>query len=255
MKLSDNLIRQGQWLFRWRSYLPLAILPVGALAFRDYHWFSAAVGDTAEDWWDLICMAIALAGFGLRVLTVGFVPEGTSGRTTRRQHADVLNTTGMYSIVRHPIYLANFLIFLGFVLTFKSVLYTLFVGIACFAYYERIILAEEDFLESIHGERFRQWAVDTPTLLPAPRLWISPALAFSWRTALMREYHGLMLIAALFFASKLFEGLAIRGLSFRPWLGAEPYYVAMLATCTTFYLVVRFIRKRTDWLEVAGRGP
>ncbi len=58
-------------------------------------------------------MVISFFGLALRVIVVGHAPYGTSGRNTREQVADTLNTTGMYSIVRHPLYLANYLIILG----------------------------------------------------------------------------------------------------------------------------------------------
>jgi protein-S-isoprenylcysteine O-methyltransferase Ste14 len=254
MMLSEVLNRQGVWLFRWRSYLPLAIFLVLILAYNDYSWFAATFSNTFEDRWDFACLAVALSGLALRLVTVGFVPSGTSGRTTS-QHAAVHNTTGLYSIVRHPLYVGNFLILLGYALTLKSALFALFETAARILYYERIILAEEVFLESTHGEEFRQWAMRTPTVFPSLRLWVAPALPFSWRTALLREYHGLMLIAVTFFTIKLIEGLAIRHMSARQWLDAEPFYVAMLLACTALYLVVRLIRKRTQWLEVAGRGP
>ncbi|MGB8874133.1 MAG: hypothetical protein WCC75_12145, partial [Desulfobaccales bacterium] len=43
----------------------------------------------------------------------GLPPRGTSGRNTQGQVAETLNTTGIYSLVRNPLYLGNFLIWLG----------------------------------------------------------------------------------------------------------------------------------------------
>jgi protein-S-isoprenylcysteine O-methyltransferase Ste14 len=255
MRLSDELIRQGNWLFRWRSYLPLAILPAFAFAFMDSGWFAARFGEAASDDLDLCCLAIALAGLVVRVLTVGFVPSGTSGRTTRRQHAEILNTTGMYSILRHPLYLANFLVLLGVTLALKSASLTLFTAAAFALYYERIIVAEENFLDLIHGEKFRRWAELTPAIWPRPRLWMPAALPFSWRTVLLREYHGLTLIVIIFFGFKLLEGLLLRHLTPSQWVAANPFYGVMIVAGLTFYSVVRLVRKQTLWLEVAGRGP
>jgi len=254
MRLVDDLIRQGRWSFRWRSYLPFAILPVLALAFWDCGSFGTTFRYTIEQGWDFGCLTVALTGLTLRVLTVGFVPSGTSGRTTQ-QRADKLNTTGMYSIVRHPLYLANFLVFLGLALALKSAMFTLVAVIAYVIFYERIILAEEDFLDSIFSEQFREWATKTPTIIPRPNLWIPHSLPFSWRTALLREYHGLTSVGAIFFTIKLNEGLLIKQQSLEDWFRAEYLYVALLAGCVTFYLVVRFIRKSTSWLTVTGRGP
>lgn len=254
MKLADELKREGGWLFRWRSYLPLAILPIAVPAFAGSAWFAAAFGSAAEDRWDWACLILSLAGLAMRVLTIGYVPSMTSGRSIRH-HAASLNTTGMYSIVRHPLYVANFLVFIGFTLTLKSGLFTLFAALAYVLYYERIVVAEEDFLESLYGDEFRRWAAKTPTAIPRLTLWIANELSFSWRTALLREYHGVMLIGAVFFISKLLQGLLIRQQSLREWIGVEHLYVAMLAGCLAFYVIALFVRKRTTWLIVDGRGP
>ncbi|MCF8476447.1 MAG: DUF1295 domain-containing protein [Pseudolabrys sp.] len=255
MKLIDELKREGGWLFRWRSYLPLAILPIAVPAFAGSGWFAAAFGTAAEDRWDWACLILPLVGLAMRVLTVGYVPSMTSGRSTQLQHAASLNTTGMYSIVRHPLYVANFLVFIGFTLTLKSVLFTLLAALAYVVYYERIVVAEEDFLEKLHEEEFRRWAARTPTAIPQPALWVANELSFSWRTALLREYHGVMLIGTVFFIIKLLEGLLIRQQTLSEWIGTEHLYVTMLVACTAFYLIAQFMRKRTNWLTVEGRGP
>ena len=255
MKLIDSMMDQGSHLFQWRSYLPLVILPIAALEFGSSRWFSAAFGVATEDRWDLFCLFVSLAGLCLRVLTIGFVPSSTSGRSTRRQRAVELNTTGMYSIIRHPLYVANFIVFLGFVLTLKSVVFVLFAATAYIVYYERIILAEEGFLESTYGDEFRAWAARTPTIIPRVRLWVRPKLTFSWRAALQREYHGVLLIGTVFFLSKLSEGLVLRQQSLQSWLEVERVYVVLIALCATFYVGASYVRKRTNWLAVAGRGP
>ncbi|MGC9453013.1 MAG: methyltransferase family protein, partial [Oceanipulchritudo sp.] len=41
---------------------------------------------------------------------------GTSGRNTKQQVAYSLNTTGFYSVVRNPLYLGNFFMYLGIAL-------------------------------------------------------------------------------------------------------------------------------------------
>jgi protein-S-isoprenylcysteine O-methyltransferase Ste14 len=187
--LQQELVRQGNWLFRWRSYLPFLILPLAITSFRNSTWFNEFFGNSVEEAWDIACYFLALGGLALRVLIVGFVPAGTSGRNAVRQSADALNTTGMYSVVRHPLYFANFIVFIAFVLLFKSLLLVLLMGFAYFLYYERIMMAEEKFLEEKYGERYRAWAAETPAFFPRPQGFVRPALPFSWRSALLREYH------------------------------------------------------------------
>src|SRR5688572_21275302 len=112
MLIRDRLREQGQLLFRLRSSLPLVLTPVVFLALRDSQWFEAAYGDAIDDVYDWLCIGVSALGLVLRIAIAGSVPRRTSGRNTRKgQVADTLNTTGAYSLVRHPLYLANFAIF------------------------------------------------------------------------------------------------------------------------------------------------
>lgn len=251
--LRDDMARQGNWLFSWRSYLPLIIIPAAITVFPQSGWMGEALGERFEETYDFGCFAVALMGIAVRVLTVGFVPAGTSGRNTRTQRADALNTTGMYSLVRHPLYFGNFLTFLGIVLTIKSVLFVLFATCAYLLYYERIMLAEEQFLDQRYGDTYRRWAASTPAFLPRLTGWIAPALPFSWRSALRREFHGVFLVATLFLVTELSESIFIEGHSFAGALVDEWIWVAIFAGCAVFYIVVMTVKKRTRWLDVTGR--
>lgn len=105
MELAEHFERSGNWLFRWRSYLPLAFFGVVLLGVHGPRYPG---GSRLLDLsWDVLCFGVGVVGVLIRALTVGHVPAGTSGRTTWRQEAESLNTTGMYSIVRHPLYLGT----------------------------------------------------------------------------------------------------------------------------------------------------
>src|SRR6476646_11335574 len=143
MALDDEFQKQGEWLFRWRSFLPLILLPWIGIALLELN------ADNINKWgdgWDYFCLGGSFLGLFVRVVTIGYVPERTSGRNTRTQIADQINTTGMYSIVRHPLYLGNFLI--GFGVSLVQVVWWLPViyALAFWLYYERIMFAEESFL-------------------------------------------------------------------------------------------------------------
>jgi protein-S-isoprenylcysteine O-methyltransferase Ste14 len=112
MSLRDQLEKSGAWLFRHRSYLPLLILPIFGLCLANFTYLGAS--HEVNEWWQKFCMLISFYGLAIRVAIVGRAPVGTSGRNTREQVANSLTTTGIYSLVRHPLYLGNFLIALGF---------------------------------------------------------------------------------------------------------------------------------------------
>lgn len=194
----DQLKNQGNWLFRWRSFLPLVIVPLFIVGLR--HFAYPEGSHLLDRLWEFFCFAISLLGLAIRIYTVGYVPAGTSGRTTSKPQAQELNTTGMYSIVRHPLYLGNLVIFVGIALFARSTLLAVVCVLAFFLYYERIIFAEETFLSEKFGEVFTQWAEKTPMIVPRFKLWRKPAHPFSWQTVLTREYSGFFAITASLFA-------------------------------------------------------
>ena len=93
-----------------------------------------------------IAIYVGLFGFLIRIYTIGFTPKNTLGRNTKEdQIAGELNTKGLYSLTRNPLYVVIF-IGMGAVL-FTGVFWFFILFIFIFwLYYERIIFAEEFFL-------------------------------------------------------------------------------------------------------------
>ena len=95
----EELERSGNWLFRGRSYFPLALYALMAVVigigwdplFQTFDLISAVV-----------CIAVSMLGLVIRALTIVYTPRGTSGRNTKAgKVADVLNTQGMYLSLIH----------------------------------------------------------------------------------------------------------------------------------------------------------
>lgn len=246
MPLREEFERTGNWLFRWRSYLPIVLagfLLVGAIRAgkqADHDHFRAA--------WLTGCGGVSLLGLLTRALVVGHTPRRTSGRSTSRQVAYQLNTTGMYSIVRHPLYLGNFLIWLGLALAVRSAWLVATFGLAFWLYYERIMFAEEEFLRRQFGTAYTDWAAETPAFWPRLRQWRPAALPFSLRNVLKREYTA---------ACGIVLGLAgLEGA--RQWshtgrLVVDLGWLAAIVAALTAAAVLRLLKKHTRWLRVEGR--
>lgn len=247
MPLREEFQRQGDWLFRRRSALPFLGLPLLALAFRE---FSYPWGDPAlQRVWAVACLSLSLSGLAVRVCTTGCAARRTSGRNTGKgQVADSLTSGGMYSLVRHPLYLGNFTMCLGPVLFFRLWWAVLVFVPAFWLYYERMMFAEEEFLRDKFGDAYREWADRTPALLPDPRRWREPELPFSWRTAVKRETQTLLLLIAVFFFLDL-AGTALAEGTPAP----DPLWSALLAAAFTAWIAVRILRKTTGVFRLGNR--
>ena len=243
MALQEEFERQGNWLFRHRSFLPLLTLPLIVLAFQNFDFpYGSHILDTA---WEGICLAVSLLGLVVRVYTVGHTPRRTSGRNSRKgQVAETLNTTGIYSLVRHPLYLGNFLLALGPCMFLRAWWLVLVFVLAFWVYYERIMYAEEAFLRKKFGDDYASWADHTNAFFPSLRNWRPNALPFSWRKVLKREHQTLFLIVTAFTAMELVGDVIV----YRK-LEIDPIWAVLFGLSLSFFLVVRFLRKRTNLLR------
>ncbi len=244
--LADDFQKAGNWLFRWRSYLPLALFLLAIPAARDHALREGAYPEPAA--WEVVCLAVALLGLAVRVLTVGFVPAGTSGRNTLKQTAASLNATVMYSLVRHPIYLGNFLMWFGLSLLPRCWWFTVITVLAYWLYYERIMFAEEGFLFSQFGDQYREWTMRTPAFIPRWANWVKPDLPFSLKSAIAREYSTFFTIIALFTVMNAMISWFSRGTPV-----PNDFTVTLFLLGLLIYLAVRLVKKRTDLLRTEGR--
>ncbi|MEK7309023.1 MAG: isoprenylcysteine carboxylmethyltransferase family protein, partial [Nitrospirota bacterium] len=241
MAFSENLKKQGNWLFKRRSYFPLLILPILLIALQDSEYLKKVAGELADSIWEGFCVAISISGLAVRCITVGYVPEGTSGRNTRKQKAETLNTTGMYSIVRHPIYMGNFIIAVGLAMFVEVWWFTLIFILAFWLYYERIILAEEEFLLKKFGAKYSDWAKKTPTFLPKFKNWQKPNLPFSFRHVLNREHTTFFVIIASFTFMESTATLLSEGK-----LELDMAWAILSVIGLILYLTMRTLKKKTN---------
>lgn len=246
MSLRNEFEKSGAWLFCHRSFLALAGVPIIAAGLNSFTYPGGS--HLLDELWNAVCLLVSFSGLAVRVLTVGYVPRGTSGRNSRAQVARTLNITGMYSLVRHPLYLGNYLAVLGAAMFFH-VLWIIVVATCLYALiYERIMFAEESFLRERFGEAFERWAEVTPAIMPRLRLWRPPALPFSWRTVLRREYTGFFVVTNAFFLLEVAGDSIAEGRLRIDW----PWVI--LAVCgATVYLTLRSLKKRTRLLHDDGR--
>jgi protein-S-isoprenylcysteine O-methyltransferase Ste14 len=246
MPLQEEFERSGSWLFQWRSYLPLALVGVLLLAMGEYKY--PGNSEMLDNVWEGVCLLVSFFGLGIRIVTVGHTPQATSGRNTKRQVAKTLNTTGIYSVVRHPLYLGNFFMFLGVVLFAHLWWLTLIYILAFWLYYERIMFAEEAYLRKKFGNEYMTWADNTPAFLPRFRNYRKPDSPFSLKKVLRKEYNGFFaVIIAMYILEELGE-IVVKG---EPEFDLQ--WVILVSLGFIVWATLRTLKKRTTWLREPDR--
>lgn len=243
MLLKDHMSHAGAALFRWRGYAPLMMLPLFLWAAFQGETVEHRLGEGLGDAFEMAAILLVVAGEAIRILTVGFVPAGTSGRNVTGQVAETLNTTGAYSLVRNPLYLGNCLMYVGLALFSQSILLAVLLALMLLPYYERIIAAEESFLTERFGPVYEDWAARTPAFVPRMAGFVPPALPFALRWTIRRE-------APSIYGAILSLYLMEYGLHH---LGAEPepmnpLWHAVAGAATLAFLAVVILRRRTGLL-------
>lgn len=249
MLIRDRLAREGKFLFRWRSYAPLLLLPLFIAALPEEERISQAVGPTAEHVIFYLSVLVSFAGLAIRWVTIGFVRGGTSGRNTVGQRAERLNTSGMYSLVRNPLYLGNFVAILGVLICVKVWWLVAIFALLYWLYIERVIAVEEAFLEAKFGDDYRAWAAKTPAFIPKLANRTAPSNSFSLPFLLRREYNGLLAVGAAFFALELILDVFVQHEPFGEWVQEDFAWVVLGATTLTLFLLLRFLKTRTHVLD------
>ncbi len=105
-------------------------------------------------------LVIALLGQVFRIYAAGFIFKNKQ-----------LASNGPYALVRHPLYLGNFLILIGFTLAAAN-LYVLGVVILFFLiWYPAAIAYEDGKLERIFEDEWREWSKNIRAIIPGRFRW------------------------------------------------------------------------------------
>ena len=200
MALLHSFEKSGNWLFRHRGIVPIFVFlicspilwlspPEWSLYLESTSYMTAII---------ITAILVSFAGIVVRAYTIGTTPHGTSGRNTDKQVAKSLNTKGIYSIVRHPLYLGNYLMWLGLLIFIANIPFLVCVSLVYWLYYERIMFAEERFLEREFGQEYLDWSMTVPAFWPKFKQFEKGDVPFHFKSVLRREYAGIFAITLCF---------------------------------------------------------
>ncbi len=251
MALQEEFELQGNWLFKYRSFLPLIILIIGTALYLRTEIFPETfiLEETPyEIYYEMFALIVSLIGLFIRIYTVGHTPKNTSGRNTKQgQVADTLNTTGMYSIVRHPLYVGNYLMWLGPAMLTGHFWFIVAFTLFYWVYYERIMYAEEQFLRTKFGKQYLEWSKNVPAFIPNIKNFNKSNLPFSWKKVLKKEKNGLF---ALFLIFCIFD---LSGEFIENAIDYNYFLVGMCVLTGLSYIVLKYLKKRTELLNELNR--
>ena len=241
MALHEELKEQGDYLFKNRSWIPMMIVAIGLVVFID----QKSTNHLATHSWNselfyFTCLGISLFGLAVRVLTIGYSPNNTSGRNTKEgQIAEELNTTGLYSLARHPLYLGNFFMWLGVAMLTENTWFVIAFILFFALYYERIMYAEESFLRQKFKSTYLDWATKTPIFIPSLKHYKKAKYPFSLKKTLKQEKTGLVALFLLFWAFR-FTGDSIKARSIE--VKYDFWFYSALGSLV-LYIVLKIMKK------------
>ncbi|MFH1052208.1 MAG: isoprenylcysteine carboxylmethyltransferase family protein [bacterium] len=241
MALIEEYEKTGNMLFKKRSYLPLLLY---VLATVTIYFDRTVFADTSNVFFSVVCLIISLFGLFIRIITIGYAQKNTSGRNVNGQVADSLNTKGIYSVVRHPLYLGNFFMWIGIVIYVANFWLIITVILLFWIYYERIMFAEEGYLRNKFGEAYTAWAMRIPAFVPSFKLWEKTDSNFNVKDVIRREYYGLTALAVSFAYINFIKNYLYKGI-----FELDIFWLYILIISIIMFLVLRFLKKKTRVLK------
>src|SRR4051812_47753596 len=189
----------GAVLFRHRGWLPLLFLGIPLVM----------PGSTSPFRWQV---GLALIAIGEAIRLAGVAAAGNVTRRPSR-HVGRVGTFGIFWWGRNPLYIGNFLVWMGFV-TISGVLWFLPFAVLLFAVeYELIVRYEEGVLESIFGREYLDYKLETPRWIPRHPQGERPVGEYHWGEAFKSEISTFLqyavLLVAFWVKSRVLGGGAI----------------------------------------------
>jgi protein-S-isoprenylcysteine O-methyltransferase Ste14 len=168
-----------EFLFKYRGKIPLPLM-VAVLI-----WLFSRPQPPERNYTIIwVGLGISLVGEAIRIWAVGYAGASTRGKQAK---AKQLVTGGPYSYVRNPIYIGNFLVSLGAVLTIQSwVVAAIFVFYFALVYH-LIVEHEESYLGKEFGAAYRSYTEKVSRFFPSLTPYDRPQGEFRWRE-LRKEY-------------------------------------------------------------------
>lgn len=234
MLLREKLTGQlGNLFFKYRGEQYFLYVLIILLEFKKYYNSQTSLV------YQIICFGVCCLGTLVRVLTIGYIAPDTSGRNRTGQVAESLNTTGIYSMVRNPLYVGNYIILLGMLMLTKSIDIIVLNTIAFFALYIPIILTEENFLFDKFKEQYREYTDKVNCMIPSFKNFKKPETGFNIITVLRREHDTWLTTVVGFLAVNIF----IVSIQMHKLIYINPFWLLVLGLVFIIWFILKKLKK------------
>lgn len=195
------------WLYKYQIYfLYFGLVVISILYVRtemNPHLF--ILEDTPyEIYYEMFAFFVSLIGFTLRFFTLAYNKERS---LSIQEHPDreisEMNTTGIYSVMRHPFHVGNFLLCMGPVLWTGNYFFIALFFSAYWIFFTEIIELEEYFMEKKFGNTFTEWKSNTPAYFPKIRNFKKSDFKFKWKKILLKEIEILFLLMVVYISFEI----------------------------------------------------
>lgn len=105
-------------------------------------------------------LALVVVGQVFRIYAAGYIFKNKQ-----------LACTGPYALVRHPLYLGNFIILIGFTIASANLYVAAGVVLFFLIWYPAAIAYEDSKLENIFGDEWRGWSKNIRAIIPGRVRW------------------------------------------------------------------------------------
>jgi protein-S-isoprenylcysteine O-methyltransferase Ste14 len=234
--------RVGRFAFGSRDYLVPAMLVAVMTLTRPRAPFGSEYLNAGLD---LLGILVAAAGQALRVTVIGFAYIQRGG-ANKQLSAPRLVCEGFYAHCRNPMYVGDFLLFIGLSLICNATLgYVVVLPIVAFVLLA-IVTAEERYLERRFGADYTAYCRRVNRFIP--RLGglraTTSGMQFDWKRVLRKEYGATFAWLSTAFGLMMWERWSRLG-----WAGAAPQLRVLLWA----YLAVPIAYAVVRWLKKSGR--
>jgi protein-S-isoprenylcysteine O-methyltransferase Ste14 len=234
--------RLGRFVFRYRDYLVPAVL-VGVLVLTRPQ---APLGSERLDVvLDALGLFVATTGQALRAMVIGYAYIRRGG-INKQLAAPTLVCEGFYAHSRNPMYVGDFLLFVGLAMIYHSAaVYLVVLPIVATALLA-IVTAEERYLAARFGAAYAAYCQRVNRFVPTLRglSATTRGMRFDWRRVLRSEYGTTFAWLSAAFFLLAWEDVLRFG-----WARSGPHLYCLL----TLYLPVPVAYGIVRWLKKSGR--